>query len=66
MSETNCCQPVSKTPLADSIIEITAQHFEIESAEDKCDLKLLFDLYADIRMRERITTAFSNLDCGKV
>lgn len=65
MNEMDCIQPIPKPTLADSIVDVTAKHFDIENAEDICDLKLLFDLYADIRMRERITKAFSKPDCEK-
>lgn len=61
----DCFQPIPKPTLADSIIDMTAKHFGIEGDEEKCNLKLLFDLYADIRMKEKFVKAFSKPDCEK-
>lgn len=60
-----CFQPIPKPTLADSIVEMTAKHFGIEGDEEKCNLKLLFDLYSDIKIKERIVQAFSKMECEK-
>lgn len=54
-----CFQPVPQKELSDILVEATAQHFGIKSEEGKCNLKIMFDSYAQCKMREQITKAFS-------
>lgn len=65
MNETNCFQPIPSPSLADSIVDVAAKRFGVDGDDEKCNLKLLFDLYADIRLKDSIVRAFSRPDCEK-
>lgn len=52
--------PHSKKELTDILVETTARHFGIESEEEKCNLKIMFDAYAQFKMRESFIKAFSS------
>lgn len=52
-------QPTYKKALSDVIVDITAGYFGIEGAEKKGNLKILFDAYSDLKVKEKITAAFS-------
>lgn len=62
MSEFDCCQPIPKPSICDSVIEMVMKRYNIKGEEEKSNLTLLFDLYSDIKMRERVTDAFLRLD----
>lgn len=54
-----CFQPIPKKKLSDILVEATAQRFGIKSEEEKCNLKIIFDSYAQCKMSESITKVFS-------
>lgn len=55
-----CSRPAPKKELTDILVEATAQHFGIESEEEKCNLKIMFDAYAQFKMQESPIKAFSS------
>lgn len=63
--------PRPKKELTDILVEATVQHFGIESEEEKCNLKIMFDAYAQFKMRESFIKAFSSCtkegeqECGE-
>lgn len=57
----DCFQPAPKKELSDVLVEETAKHFGIKSEEDKCNLKIMFDAYAQFKMRESFMKAISEL-----
>lgn len=61
----SCFQPIPQKELSDTIVDMAAQHLEIESEAEKCNLKILFDAYAQIKMKELIAKAFTNMGGGE-
>lgn len=54
-----CFHSTPKKELTDILVEMAAQHFGIESEEEKCNLKIMFDAYAQFRIRESFVKVFS-------
>lgn len=54
----SCFQPAPKRGLSDILVEAVAQHFGIKSEEEKCNLKIMFETYAQCRMQESFVKAF--------
>lgn len=56
-----CFRPAQQKDFSDILVEAAAKHFDIQSEEEKCNLKIMFDAYAQCKMRESVVKAFSNL-----
>lgn len=55
-----CSRPMPRKELTDILVEAAAQHFGIKNEEEKCNLKIMFDAYAQFKMRESFIKAFSS------
>lgn len=54
----DCFQPVPKPELSETIVDVAAKHFGIESEDEKCNLKLFFEFYTSVKVKENIVKAF--------
>lgn len=54
----DCCNPIPKPELSDTIVDFAAKYFGIEDDKEKCNLKLFFDFYSEVKMKEKVTKAF--------
>lgn len=55
---TDCCNPIPKPELSDTIVDSAAKYFGIDDDKEKCNLKLFFDFYAGVKMKENVIKAF--------
>lgn len=61
----DCFQPCQKPDITDAIVDAAAKHFGIENDEGKENLKLFFELYSGLKMRQSFIRAFSNPPCER-
>lgn len=60
----DCFQPVPKPDLSETIIDTAAKHFGIENEDERSDLKLFFDFYTSVKIKENIVKAFQKPECA--
>ena len=60
----DCFWPVPQKDFSEILVETAAKHFGIQSEEEKCNLKIMFDAYAQCKMRESFTKALSGFTDG--
>lgn len=60
----DCFQPVPKPDLSETIIDTAAKHFRIENEDERRNLKLFFDFYTSVKIKENIVKAFQKPECA--